>query len=115
MALDYMSLEAGRQKGEEWQQSFGAVLPARRPVVHVAPSPFDDDLGVPAQFAVAAKLAKAKRLLAVRRDLVAAVAELARKVAFWLTDVVIGERQAAGVGGGAAGPESPENRSAKDN
>jgi len=62
-------------------------------VVHVAPGPFEDDHGVPAQFAVPAHLPKHKKLLGVRRDLLTAVAELARKVAFWQTDLVLGEGQ----------------------
>jgi hypothetical protein len=62
-------------------------------VVHVAPGFFEDDLGVAAQFAIPASLAKAKRLLAIRRDPLTAVAELAGKVAFWKTDLVVGEDQ----------------------
>ena len=68
-------------------------MPERWVTVHAAPGPFEDDLGVPAQFAVPAGLTKAKRLLAVRRDFMTAVAELARKAAFWCADVVVGEGQ----------------------
>ena len=93
VALDYMDLAAGRRKGEEWRQSLAVLMPERWVTVHVAPGPFEDDMGVPAQFAVPAGFTKAKRLLAVRRDLLTAVAELARKAAFWCADVVMGEGQ----------------------
>ena len=93
VALDYVALAAGKQRGEDWRQAASMLLPERRVVVHVAPGPFEHDRGVPAQFAVPANLSKAKRMLAERRDLLTAVAELARKAAFWRTDVVLGEGQ----------------------
>ena len=34
LALDYVGLDVGRQRGEEWRQRLGADVPSHRPVVH---------------------------------------------------------------------------------
>ncbi len=64
-----------------------------RLVARVVPGPFEHYLGMAALFAIPTNLAKAEQLLPIRRDLLAAVAELAREVVFWQTDLVLGECQ----------------------
>ena len=102
--MDYYDVATGRRRAEELEHILKTVVPGRWVKAYPVPGAFEDDLGSPAQFAVPGGLSKQKRLLAIRKDFLTAIANLGRKVAFWAPDLVFGEGQGGMVALGYARP-----------
>ena len=104
LVMDYYDIDTGRKRAEELEAILRTLVAGRWVKVYPIPGAFEDDLGTPAQFAVQSNLPRQKKLLAIRRDFLTAIANASRKVAFWGPDVIIGEGQGGLVALGLARP-----------
>ena len=79
---------------EHWRQAFQNALPEYHTVVSMVQGPFEDDDGNRAHIeGRSGHLAKHKLMLEIKKDLLTAVATLARQVAHLSADVIVGEGQ----------------------
>ncbi len=87
--MDYHDIDTGLKRAEELEAILPTLVAWRWVKVYPIPGAFEDDRGTPAKCAAQSNLPKQRRMAAIRRDFLTAIARASRRIPFWAPDVVL--------------------------